>query len=87
MGVIDSGLATEFGSLILGLGISFALSILFTVIVKGNLRTFIMFFVVWVAVCTWASLFEVWVLVLAIVGGLIAIWLEYKSNTYTISLG
>lgn len=62
----------------LGLGISFALAILFTVVVKGNLRSFIMFLVVFVAICTWASLLEVWVLILVLVGGLITIYLEFK---------
>jgi hypothetical protein len=65
-------------NLMLGLGISFALAILFTVVVKGNLRSFIMFLVVFVAICTWASLLEVWVLILVLVGGLITIYLEFK---------
>lgn len=66
-------------NLMLGLGISFGLALLLTIVVKGNLRTFMMFLVVFVAICTWASLLEVWVFILVLLGGLITLYLEFQS--------
>jgi len=65
---------------IFGISMMFAIALLMNVLIRGDGRTFFLFLVVMCALVVWAGLLDLWVLILAIIGSIIVLFISIKQK-------
>lgn len=66
-------------NLLLGLGISFSLAILLTVLFEGDMKTFLACLLIFTALMVFAGVLDLWIMLLVFLGVIVVLYLEFKG--------